>query len=86
MALDFATRKIRVNCVCPGIIHTNMLERRFALEANREEAYQRVSQRPPVHYIGNPEDVAAAIAYLAADESRFVTGSALTIDGGVGAA
>jgi NAD(P)-dependent dehydrogenase (short-subunit alcohol dehydrogenase family) len=39
-----------------------------------------------VHYIGNPEDVAAAIAYLAADESRFVTGSALTIDGGVGAA
>lgn len=86
MALDFATRKVRVNCVCPGIIHTDMLERRFALEANREEAYQRVSQRPPVHYIGNPEDVAAAIAYLAADESRFVTGSALTIDGGVGAA
>lgn len=86
MALDFATRKIRVNCVCPGIIHTSMLERRFALEPDRDEAYRRVSQRPPVHYIGNPEDVAAAIAYLAADESRFVTGSALTIDGGVGAA
>lgn len=86
MALDFATRKIRVNCVCPGIIHTSMLERRFDLEADREAAYRRVSQRPPVHYIGNPEDVAAAIAYLAADESRFVTGSALTIDGGVGAA
>lgn len=86
MALDFATRKVRVNCVCPGIIHTSMLERRFDLEPDREEAYRRVSQRPPVHYIGNPEDVAAAVAYLAADESRFVTGSALTIDGGVGAA
>ncbi len=86
MALDFATRKIRVNCVCPGIIHTSMLERRFDLEPDREAAYRRASQRPPVHYIGNPEDVAAAIAYLAADESRFVTGSALTIDGGVGAA
>ncbi len=86
MALDFATRKIRVNCVCPGIIHTSMLERRFDLEPDRAEAYRRVSQRPPVHYIGNPEDVAAAIAYLAADEARFVTGSALTIDGGVGAA
>lgn len=86
MALDFATRKIRVNCVCPGIVHTEMLERRFALEPDRAAAYQRVSQRPPVHYIGNPEDVAAAIAYLAADEARFVTGSALTIDGGVGAA
>jgi NAD(P)-dependent dehydrogenase (short-subunit alcohol dehydrogenase family) len=86
MALDFAARKIRVNCVCPGIIHTSMLERRFALEPDRAEAYRRTSQRPPVHYIGNPEDVAAAIAYLAADESRFVTGTALTIDGGVGAA
>jgi 3-oxoacyl-[acyl-carrier protein] reductase len=39
-----------------------------------------------VKYIGRPEDVAAAIAYLASAESRFVTGSALTIDGGVGAA
>jgi meso-butanediol dehydrogenase/(S,S)-butanediol dehydrogenase/diacetyl reductase len=86
MALDFAKQNLRVNCVCPGIIHTPMLERRFARESDRAEAYRRVSQRPPVHYIGNPEDVAAAIAYLAADESRFVTGSALTIDGGVGAA
>jgi NAD(P)-dependent dehydrogenase (short-subunit alcohol dehydrogenase family) len=86
MALDFATRKLRVNCVCPGIIHTPMLERRFAREPDRAEAYRRTSQRPPVHYIGNAEDVAAAIAYLAADESRFVTGTALTIDGGVGAA
>ena len=86
MALDFAQQNLRVNCVCPGIIHTPMLERRFAREPDRAAAYRRVSQRPPVHYIGNPEDVAAAIAYLAADESRFVTGSALTIDGGVGAA
>ncbi len=86
MALDFATKNLRVNCVCPGIVHTDMLERRFALKPDREAAYARVSQRPPVHYIGNPEDVAAAIAYLAADEARFVTGAALTIDGGVGAA
>jgi len=86
MALDYATKNLRVNCVCPGIIHTSMLERRFDLEPDREAAYKRVSQRPPVHYIGNPEDVAAAIAYLAADEARFVTGTALTIDGGVGAA
>ena len=86
MALDYAKKNLRVNCVCPGIIHTPMLERRFDLEPDRAEAYRKTSQRPPVHYIGNPEDVAAAIAYLAADESRFVTGSALTIDGGVGAA
>lgn len=86
MALDYATRNLRVNCVCPGIIHTPMLERRFAMQPDRAEAYRATSQRPPVHYIGRAEDVGAAMAYLASDEARFVTGSALTIDGGVGAA
>jgi len=86
MALDLAASHIRVNCVCPGIIHTSMLERRFALTPDRDEAYAATSARPPLQYIGRPEDVAAAIAYLAAPESRFVTGSALVIDGGVGAA
>ena len=86
MALDYAKQNLRVNCVCPGIIHTPMLERRFAMQPDREQAYRDTSRRPPVQYIGRPEDVAASIAYLASDEARFVTGSALTIDGGVGAA
>jgi NAD(P)-dependent dehydrogenase (short-subunit alcohol dehydrogenase family) len=85
MALDFAPDRIRVNCVCPGIIHTSMLERRFDLTPNRDQAYADTASRPPLHYLGRPEDVAAAIAYLAATESRFVTGTSLTIDGGVGA-
>jgi NAD(P)-dependent dehydrogenase (short-subunit alcohol dehydrogenase family) len=86
MSLDYAVHNLRVNCVCPGIIHTPMLERRFDMQPDREQVYRQTSQRPPVHYIGQPEDVGAAIAYLAADEARFVTGTALTIDGGVGAA
>ena len=86
MALDLAGANIRVNCVCPGIIHTPMLERRFAMQPDREAAYQNTAERPPLKYLGRPEDVAASIAYLASDEARFVTGSALTIDGGVGAA
>jgi NAD(P)-dependent dehydrogenase (short-subunit alcohol dehydrogenase family) len=81
MALDHAEQGLRVNCVCPGIVYTPMLERRFERGQDRRETILR----PPVHYIGRAEDVAAAIAYLAADEARFVTGSALTIDGGVGA-
>jgi len=85
MALDHAESSLRVNCVCPGIIHTPMLERRFELEPDRAAAYRRTAARPPVRYLGRPDDVAAAIAYLASDEARFVTGSALTIDGGVGA-
>lgn len=86
MALDCAPDRIRVNCICPGIIHTPMLERRFALQPDREAAYRSTAARPPIKYLGRPEDVAAGIAYLASDEARFVTGSALTIDGGVGAA
>jgi meso-butanediol dehydrogenase / (S,S)-butanediol dehydrogenase / diacetyl reductase len=82
MALDHATSGMRVNCVCPGIIHTPMLERRFEKGQDRRET----DLVPPVHYIGRAEDVAAAILYLAADEARFVTGIALTIDGGVSAA
>ena len=85
MALDHAASGLRVNCVCPGIIHTPMLERRFEREPDRAAAYRRTAERPPVGYLGRPDDVAAAIAYLASDEARFVTGSALTIDGGVGA-
>lgn len=81
MALDHAEQGLRVNAVCPGIIHTPMLERRF----ERGQDRRTTVLRPPVHYIGRPEDVAAAIAYLASDEARFVTGSTLTIDGGVGA-
>jgi NAD(P)-dependent dehydrogenase (short-subunit alcohol dehydrogenase family) len=83
MALDHADQGLRVNCVCPGIIHTPMLERRFALTADRNAAYRKTANRPPVKYLGRPEDVAATIAYLASDEARFVTGAALTIDGGV---
>jgi meso-butanediol dehydrogenase / (S,S)-butanediol dehydrogenase / diacetyl reductase len=86
MALDHAKTGLRVNCVCPGIVHTPMLERRFAQFPSRAEAWRATVARPPVKYIGRPEDVAAAIAYLASDEARFVTGAALTIDGGVGAA
>ena len=86
MALDHAENGLRVNCVCPGIVHTPMLERRLAQFPTREEAYRTTAQRPPVKYLGRPEDVAAAIAYLASDEARFVTGVALTIDGGVGCA
>ena len=82
MALDHATAGLRVNCVCPGIIHTPMLERRF----ERGQDRQSTSLVPPTHYIGRAEDVAAAILYLASDEARFVTGCALTIDGGVVAA
>ena len=86
MAVDGAADSIRVNCVCPGIIRTPMLERRFATQRDRNEACRATVERPPIKHLGRPEEVAASIACLASDEAGFVTGSALTIDGGIGAA
>lgn len=81
MALDHAEQGLRVNAICPGIVYTPMLERRF----ERGQDRRATVMRPPVHYIGRAEDVAAGVAYLGSDEARFVTGTTLTIDGGVGA-
>ena len=75
MALDYAETGLRVNCVCPGIVHTPMLERRFAQFADSRGRLSTTVERPPVKYLGRPEDVAASIAYLASDEARFVTGA-----------
>jgi NAD(P)-dependent dehydrogenase (short-subunit alcohol dehydrogenase family) len=85
MALDLAASGIRVNCVCPGIVQTPMLERRFALTDDRDGAYRDTLSIPPVGYIGRGEDIAAAVAYLGSAEARFITGAALVIDGGVAA-
>src|SRR5262249_33888193 len=52
MALDYAERNLGVNCVCPGIVHTPMLERRFDLQPDRAAAYRAACERPPVKYVG----------------------------------
>jgi NAD(P)-dependent dehydrogenase (short-subunit alcohol dehydrogenase family) len=86
MALDRAPGSIRVNCICPGGIHTPMLEWRLAMQPDRDASFRTTTARPPVKYLGWPEDVAAGMAHLASDETRFATGNALKIDGGVSAA
>jgi NAD(P)-dependent dehydrogenase (short-subunit alcohol dehydrogenase family) len=85
LALDLAAQGIRANCVCPGIIETGMLRRRLGLGSSREVTLDDLTRIPPIGYIGTPGDVAAAVAYLASDQARFVTGAALVMDGGVGA-
>ncbi len=81
MALQWAPR-VRVNCVCPGVIETPMTAPLLA-EPEWREAMLR---RHPLGRIGRAEDVAAAILYLASDEAAFVTGVALPVDGGYTAA
>jgi NAD(P)-dependent dehydrogenase (short-subunit alcohol dehydrogenase family) len=78
-ALLYAARGIRVNSVHPGFIRTPLLERNTGGDP---EILRRLERLHPVGRLGTPEDVAHAILYLASDESGFVTGSELVVDGG----
>jgi NAD(P)-dependent dehydrogenase (short-subunit alcohol dehydrogenase family) len=79
VALEVARDRIRVNSIHPGMILTNM--QRVALQDNREQ-YDVVTAAIPMGYMGDPLDIAYCAAFLAADESRYVTGAELTVDGG----
>jgi 3-oxoacyl-[acyl-carrier protein] reductase len=77
IARELASRNITCNAVAPGFIATAMTE------AMTEEARQSLSTQIPLGRLGTPEDVAAAVAYLASDEAAYVTGHVLNISGGL---
>lgn len=74
--------RIRVNSVHPGYIRTPMVEEYLRAQGDLDAGLRALDQLHPVGHIGQPEDVAHGIAYLASDDARFVTGSELVIDGG----
>jgi NAD(P)-dependent dehydrogenase (short-subunit alcohol dehydrogenase family) len=78
MALDHAAEKVRVNCICPGIVETEMVAR-FSMDENARR--QRMAWHPLGRF-GQPEDIAQAAIFLASDESSWMTGAAFPIDGG----
>ena len=82
MALDHAAAGIRVNCICPARVQTSFVEARLREYPDPEKAYRDMCSTQAVGRMGRPEEVAAAVLYLASDEAAFVTGSALMIDGG----
>jgi NAD(P)-dependent dehydrogenase (short-subunit alcohol dehydrogenase family) len=81
MALDHAADKIRVNCICPGIVETEMVAAFNMDEAARK---QRLAMHPLGRF-GQPEDVAGLAVFLASDESSWITGAVYTVDGGYSA-
>jgi NAD(P)-dependent dehydrogenase (short-subunit alcohol dehydrogenase family) len=84
MALEAAAYGVRVNAVCPGIIQTPLssTQSNIADEGKAKEFYARFAKRIPLRRVGQPEDVAGAVLFLASDLAQHVTGTTLLIDGG----
>lgn len=87
-AVQYASDKVRVNAVLPGLMKTPMVERSAGLassyaEGDVEEMWRVRDAQVPMGHMGDAWDVAHAVLYLAADESRYVTGTELVVDGGI---
>lgn len=76
LALELAPTNIRVNCIAPGVIKTDMLD---ALPA---EVLPQLAEETPLRRLGTPEDIAHLAVFLASDQSSFITGQVITADGG----
>jgi 2-keto-3-deoxy-L-fuconate dehydrogenase len=86
VAADYIKSGVRSNCLCPGTIATPSLDERVAANAAQagsiEAAHAAFVERQPMGRLGTAEEIAALAVYLASDESRFMTGQAVVIDGG----
>jgi len=82
VAVDFISRGIRCNAICPGTVDTPSLHQRMAATGDYESARKAFIARQPMGRLGTAEEIAMLALYLASDESKFVTGQTHTIDGG----
>lgn len=83
VAVDFAEFNIRANCICPGAIETPMLREIFAQQDDPAAAEADIVKKEPLGRIGTPEEVAKMALFLASDDSSFVTGAIMPVDGGM---
>ncbi|HEY2147052.1 MAG TPA: glucose 1-dehydrogenase [Pirellulales bacterium] len=82
LAVDYAARGVRVNCVCPGTVDTPVLKRGMEMSGAPQAFLDMLIAGHPIGRIGRPEEIAAAVAFLASDEASFITGAILAVDGG----
>jgi len=83
IAADYVAEGIRANAICPGTIDTPSLAGRMAATGNIEVARKNFVNRQPMNRLGTPEEIANIAVYLASDESQFMTGQTITVDGGI---
>ena len=82
MAIELATSGVRINCVCPGVIETPMMERWTDLMPDKDEAKAMLRGVMPIGRMGTAEEVAAAILFFASEDSSLCQGAVLSVDGG----
>jgi NAD(P)-dependent dehydrogenase (short-subunit alcohol dehydrogenase family) len=83
MALDFAADGVRVNVVCPGAIRSGMMEPFIKDQPDPEEAVKAIGRTIPLGRVGQPEDIAQAVYFLASPAASYITGATLVVDGGL---
>lgn len=86
MALDHARDRIRVNCICPGSVETDMIYAAWRAYGDTAEAARVWANKHPLGRIASPEEIARVVLFLASSDSSFITGAALPVDGGITAA
>jgi NAD(P)-dependent dehydrogenase (short-subunit alcohol dehydrogenase family) len=83
MAVDMASRNVRVNCVCPGTVNTPMIHGIIELDANPDKLKRILDKMHPLGRIAQPSEIGEVIAFLASDRASFMTGSIVVVDGGL---
>jgi NAD(P)-dependent dehydrogenase (short-subunit alcohol dehydrogenase family) len=81
-AVDFAGYGVRVNCVCPGTTYTPLVEEALRKEKDLEKVRKSLEESRPLKRLGKPEEIAAAILFLASPLLGYATGAVLSVDGG----
>ncbi|MBB2903592.1 NAD(P)-dependent dehydrogenase (short-subunit alcohol dehydrogenase family) [Kineococcus radiotolerans] len=85
MALELAPQAIRVNAVCPGYVRTPPMVAQYQAMPNPDAAWAHLQQIHPLGRIGEPEEIASVVAFLASEDAGYVTGASWDVDGGLGA-
>jgi NAD(P)-dependent dehydrogenase (short-subunit alcohol dehydrogenase family) len=83
MALDHARENIRVNCICPGSVDTPMIHAAWQAYGDIDEAAGVWAAKHPMGRIATPDEIARVALFLASDDSSFITGAAVPVDGGI---
>ncbi|MEM9809459.1 MAG: glucose 1-dehydrogenase, partial [Cyanobacteria bacterium P01_D01_bin.56] len=82
LSLEWVDKGVRVNAICPGPVETSLLEAEFEIASNPKAERETLVQSIPAGRLGSPKDIAQGMLFLASEESQFMHGSALTVDGG----